>query len=64
MKGILKGIGFFVLYFVLTMFFQTILSIVFMAFGAANGIRDENSLVNFANNCGIFIFFYLCSNYL
>lgn len=50
MKGILKGIGFFALYFVLTMFFQTILSIAFMAFGAANGIRDENSLVNFANN--------------
>lgn len=49
-KGILKGIGFFVLYFVLTMFFQLILSTVFMAFGAANGIRDENSLVNIANN--------------
>lgn len=50
MKGIRKGIGFFALYFVLTMFFQLILSIVFMAFGAANGIRDENSLVNFANS--------------
>lgn len=50
MKGILKGIGFFVLYFVLTMFSQLILSTVFMAFGAANGIRDENSLIDFANN--------------
>lgn len=50
MKGILKGIGFFALYFVLTMFFQLILSIGFMAFGAANGMRDENSLVNFANS--------------
>lgn len=50
MKGILKGIGFFVLYFVLTIFFQMILSAVFMAFAAAGGVRDENVLMNFANN--------------
>lgn len=50
MKGILKGIGFFALYFVLTMLFQLFSSIVFMAFGAAGGIRDEDALMTFANN--------------
>ncbi|MCM1537992.1 MAG: CPBP family intramembrane metalloprotease [bacterium] len=50
MKGIRKGVGFFILYFVLTMLFQLILSTAFMAFGAMYGIRDEDALVNFANN--------------
>lgn len=50
MKGILKGIGFFALYFVLTMVFQLFSSIVFLAFGAASGIRDEDALIAFANN--------------
>lgn len=50
MKGILKGIGFFALYFLLTMLFQLFSSMVFMAFGAAGGIRDENALMTFANN--------------
>ena len=50
MKGVLKGIGFFALYFVLTMLFQMLLSIAFMAVGAAGGIREEDALMTFANN--------------
>lgn len=50
MKGILKGIGFFALYFVLTILFQLFSSIIFMAVGAAGGIRDEDALMAFANN--------------
>ncbi|MDE6606206.1 MAG: CPBP family intramembrane metalloprotease [Lachnospiraceae bacterium] len=50
MKGILKGIGFFALYFGLTICFQMLLSMVFMGFGAFLGLRDENALIYFANN--------------
>lgn len=50
MKGILKGIGFFILYFGLTIGFQMILSMGFMAFGAFSGLRDENALIDFVNS--------------
>lgn len=50
MKGIWKAIAYFVLYLVLTMIFQTLLSIVFMAIGVANGLNDETLIVEFANN--------------
>ena len=50
MKGIWKAIAYFVLYFGLTMFLQALLSIVFCAIGAANGLNDETSIMEFANN--------------
>ena len=50
MKGVWKAIAYFVLYFGLTMFLQALLSIVFCAIGAANGLNDEISLMEFANN--------------
>ena len=50
MKGIWKAIAYFVLYFGLTMILQMLLSIVFMAVGAANGLNDETLIVKFANN--------------
>lgn len=50
MKGVWKAIAYFVLYFGLTMIFQMLLSIVFMAIGAANGLNDETLIMEFANN--------------
>lgn len=50
MKGIWKAIAYFVLYFGLTMFLQALLSMVFCAIGAANGLNDETSIMEFANN--------------
>ena len=50
MKGIWKAIAYFILYFGLTMFLQALLSIVFCAIGAANGLNDETSIMEFANN--------------
>ena len=50
MKGIWKAIAYFVLYFGLTMFLQALLSIVFCTIGAANGLNDETSIMEFANN--------------
>lgn len=50
MKGILKAIAYFVLYFGLTMIFQMLLSILFMAIGAANGLNDETLIIEFGNN--------------
>lgn len=49
MKGILKGIGFFLLYFILMMIFQSLSSIGFMGIAAAKGCRDEQQIVEFAN---------------
>ncbi len=49
MKGILKGIGFFLLYFILMMIFQSLSSIGFMGIAAAKGCRDEQQIVDFAN---------------
>lgn len=48
--SILRGIGYFILYFVLTMIFQIVLSVIFMAVAAAGGLRDEKLLIEFANN--------------
>jgi len=50
MKGIWKAIAYFVLYFGLTMILQVLLSIVFCAIGAANGLNDETLIIEFANN--------------
>lgn len=50
MKGILKGIGFFLLYIFLMMFFQTLASVGFMGIEAAKGCRDEQLLTEAANN--------------
>ncbi|MBQ7955444.1 MAG: CPBP family intramembrane metalloprotease [Lachnospiraceae bacterium] len=50
MKGIWKAIAYFILYFGLTMMFQMMLSIVFMAIGALSGFNDETLLMEFAND--------------
>lgn len=50
MKGILKAIGFFILYLMLTVLLQTLFSVLFMGIGAAAGIRDEKSIIEFANH--------------
>lgn len=50
MKGILKAIAYFIFYFGITMILQIMLSLGFMAVGAANGIRDKNLITEFANN--------------
>lgn len=50
MKGIWKAIAYFVMYFGLTIIFQMLLSIVFMAIGAANDLNDETLIMEFANN--------------
>ena len=49
MKGILRAIGYFVLYFSLTMIFQIVLSVIFMAVAAAGGLQDEDLIIEFAN---------------
>lgn len=50
MKGILRAIGYFILYFLLTILFQFILSMGFMAVAAARGLRDEKLIIEFVNN--------------
>lgn len=50
MKGVFKGIGFFLLYFILMMIFQSLSSVVFMGTAAAKGLRDEQRIVEYANN--------------
>lgn len=50
MRGICKGIAYFVLYFMITMFIQALLSIVFCGIGAANGLYNETLIMEFANN--------------
>ncbi len=50
MKGIWKAIAYFALYFGLTIVLQMLLSIAFMAIGAANGLNSEARIVEFANN--------------
>lgn len=49
-KGILKGAGYFVVYAVLMMVFQAVLSIGFMAVRAMQGVRNESLLTSFAND--------------
>lgn len=48
-KGILKGTGYFIMYAVLMMLFQAIFSVIFMAFKAMQGIRNEEILISFVN---------------
>lgn len=50
MKAIWKAMAYFVLYFGLTMILQMLLSIAFMAIGAANGLNNETLIIEFANN--------------
>lgn len=50
MKGIFRAIGYFILYFILTMLFQILLSALFMGMAAINGPKDENLIIGFANN--------------
>ena len=50
MKSILRVIGYFILYFVLTMIFQFGLSVVFAAVAAAGGLRDEKLIMECVNN--------------
>lgn len=50
MKGILHAIGYFVLYFALTMIFQIGLSVIFMAVAVAGGIRGEELIIEFVND--------------
>ena len=50
MKGIWKAIAYFVLYLGLTIVLQALLSVVFCAIGAANGLNDETAIIEFANN--------------
>ncbi|MCX4318142.1 MAG: hypothetical protein OSJ44_00085, partial [Lachnospiraceae bacterium] len=50
MKGVWKAIAYFIMYFGLTMIFQVLLSVGFMAIGAANGLREEALLAEFVNN--------------
>lgn len=50
MKGILKSVGFFLLYIALMLIFQTAASVGFMGIAAAKGYRDEQLLIEIANN--------------
>lgn len=50
MKGILKSIGFFLLYIIMTMLFQMLGSACLMGIAAAKGYKDEQFLIEFANN--------------
>lgn len=58
MKEVFKALGYFILYFILTLLFQTLLSILFMGIGVVNGLKEENLIIEFANNniLGITIF--------
>ncbi len=50
MKGIGKAFIYFIMYFGLTMILQALLSIGFMAIGAANGLKEETLIVEYVNN--------------
>lgn len=50
MKGLLKAIGYFLLYLLMTLVIQVLLSIGLMAIAAVQGLRDEKLIVEFANN--------------
>ncbi len=50
MKGILKGIGFFLLYMVLTLVMQTLISMGFMFFRASAGNRSGEAAYEFATH--------------
>ncbi len=50
MKGIGKAIVYFIIYFVLTMIFQLLLSAGFMAIIVSNGIREKAFITEYVNN--------------
>ncbi len=50
MKGLLRGIGYFLLYLVFTIVMQVILSMLIVQFAAGNGITGGNQLEEFANS--------------
>ena len=50
MKGLLRGIGYFLLYLVFTIVVQVILSMLIVQFAAGNGINGGNQLEEFANS--------------
>lgn len=50
MKGLLRGIGYFLLYLVFTIVMQVILSMLIVQFAAGNGINGGNQLEEFANS--------------
>lgn len=50
MKGLLKAIGYFLLYLLITLVIQVLLSVGLMAIAAVHGLRDEKLIVEFANN--------------
>ncbi len=49
MKGLLRGIGYFLLYFVFTIAIQVVLSIVIVQIAAGMGITGQTQLEDFAN---------------
>ncbi len=50
MKGLLRGIGYFLLYLVFTIVMQVILSMLIVQFAAGNGITGGNQIEEFANS--------------
>ena len=49
MKGLLRGIGYFILYVVFTIVVQIILSMLIVQYAAGNGITGQNQIEEFAN---------------
>ncbi|MCM1268269.1 MAG: CPBP family intramembrane metalloprotease [Bacteroidales bacterium] len=58
MKNILRAIGYFIIYIMLTILLQGLLSVLFMGIAALKGTRDEAQIIAFANNniLGITVF--------
>lgn len=50
MKGVLKGVGYFAYYVVVTLIIQFTVSFGFVAIGSNMGITDEQELLQFTNN--------------
>ena len=50
MKGLLKGIGYFLLYVIFTIVVQVVLSMLIVQFAVGKGITDQGLIEDFANN--------------
>lgn len=50
MKGLLRGIGYFLLYVVFTIVVQVVLSMLIVQFAVGKGITDQGLIEDFANN--------------
>ena len=50
MKGLLRGIGYFLLYVVFTVVVQVVLSMLIVQFAVGKGITDQGLIEDFANN--------------